>query len=98
MIKDNVLRGKILDFLRYMFPQGTERSAVVSIFYEYFQSKSIVDALEYLVLKDYVTKREFPHPYRKTETLCTYTLNARGVDLHDGAITDVGVTVPFKEA
>lgn len=92
-IKDNVLRGKILTFLRDLFPQGTDRITVIGIYYEYHRREDIIDALEYLVSKGYVDKREVPHPARKLEKLSTYTINATGIDLCDGAVTDIGVTI-----
>jgi hypothetical protein len=96
-VKDNVLRGKILMFLRDLFPQGTDRLTVVGIYYEYYRSAVIVDALEYLVSKGYVNKREVPHPARKLETLATYTINAVGIDLCDGTTKDPGVTIVPEE-
>jgi DNA-binding PadR family transcriptional regulator len=92
-VKDNVLRGKILSFFRELFPQGADRMSVVGCYYEYYRTGNIVDALEYLVSKGYIDKREVPHPIRKAEKLATYTINAHGIDLHDGTISDPGVTV-----
>jgi hypothetical protein len=60
-------------------------------------SAVIVDALEYLVSKGYVNKREVPHPARKLETLATYTINAVGIDLCDGTTKDPGVTIVPEE-
>jgi len=92
-VRDNILRGKILSFLRDLFPQGTDRITVIGIYYEYYRREDIIDALEYLVSKGLVEKREVPHPARKLETLATYTINARGIDLCDGTIKDPAVTV-----
>jgi hypothetical protein len=92
-VRDNVLRGKILTFLRDLFPQGTDRITVIGIYYEYYRREDIIDALEYLVSKGYVDKREVPHPARKLEKLATYTINARGIDLCDGTTTDPGITI-----
>jgi hypothetical protein len=92
-VKDNVLRGKILSFLRDLFPQGTDRITVIGIYYEYYRREDIVDALEYLVSKGLVDKREFPHPSKKLEKLATYTINARGIDLCDGTTSDAGITI-----
>jgi DNA-binding PadR family transcriptional regulator len=92
-IRDNVLRGKILSFLRDLFPQGTDRITVVGIYYEFYKPDDIVDSLEYLVSKGYVDKREFPHPARKLEKLASYTINAKGIDLCDGLNADPGITI-----
>jgi DNA-binding PadR family transcriptional regulator len=91
--RDNVLRGKLLSFLRDLFPQGTDRITVIGIYYEYHRQEDIVDALEYLVSKGYVEKREVPHPARKLEKLSTYTINAKGIDLCDGLTMDPGITI-----
>lgn len=90
---DRILRGKILQFLREMFPQGTDRITVLGVFYELHPPREISDALEYLVSKRYVDKREFPHPVRKLEKLATYTINATGIDLCDGTTADPGITL-----
>lgn len=92
-IRDNVLRGKILQFLRELFPQGTDAMTVIGIYYEYHRREDIIDSLEYLTSKGYVTKREVPHPARKIETLATYTINAQGIDLCDGTTSDAGITI-----
>lgn len=92
-IKHNILRGKILEFLRDLFPQGTDRITVIGIYYEYYRREDIVDALEYLVSKGCVDKREVPHPARKLEKLATYTINAFGIDLCDGTSTDPGISI-----
>jgi hypothetical protein len=91
--KDSILRGQILEFLRELFPQGTDQQTIISIFYEYHTSREIVDALEYLVVKGYVEKRAVPHFFHKHETILTYTINGVGIDLHDGLTNDPGVTV-----
>jgi len=92
-IRDNTLRGKILQFLRELFPQGTDSMTVVGIYYEYYRKDDIVDSLEYLASKGYVDKREVPHPARKLEKLSTYTINAAGIDLCDGTTSDAGITI-----
>ena len=96
-IRDNVLRGKILGFLRNLFPQGTDRITVIGIYYEYYRREDIIDALEYLVSKNLVDKREVPHPARKLEKLATYTINAAGIDLCDGTTSDAGITIVAEE-
>jgi len=92
-VKGNGLRGKILLFLRDLFPQGCDCITVISIYYEYHRREDIVDALEYLVSKGYVDKRDVPHPVRKLEKLSTYPLNGKGIDICDGATADVGITL-----
>ena len=92
-IRDNTLRGKILQFLRELFPQGTDAMTVIGIYYEYYRKEDIVENLEYLVSKGYVDKRQVAHPTRKLEKLSTYTINASGIDLCDGTTSDVGITI-----
>ena len=92
-IRDNILRGKILQFLRELFPQGTDAMTVIGIYYEYYRREDIIDSLEYLTSKGYVEKREVPHPSRKLEKLATYTINAAGIDLCDGTTSDAGITI-----
>ena len=91
------LRGKILQFLREIFPQGTDRMTVVGIYYEYWKKELIIDTLEYLVSKGYVVKREFPHPAKKLEKLETYTINAAGIDICDGTTSDPGIVILPEE-
>lgn len=92
-IKDNILRGKILQFLHELFPQGTDALTVIGIYYEYHRREDIVGALEYLASKGYVNKWEVPHPARKLEKLSTYTINAAGIDLCDGTTSDAGILI-----
>lgn len=92
-IKDNALRGKLLAFLRELFPSGTDALTVVGIFYEYHKRDDILDSLEYLASKGYVEKKVVPHPVRKLDELVTYKINAAGIDLCDGTTSDPGVIV-----
>ena len=92
-VRDNICRGKILSLLRELFPQGTDQMTIIGIYYEYFKKDDIIDSLEYLVSKNYANKKSIPHPVRKNEIIETYAINAHGIDLCDGAITDVGITI-----
>lgn len=92
-IKDNTLRGKLLAFLRELFPSGTDTLTVVGIFYEYHRKDDILDALEYLASKGYVERKDVPHPFRKLEQLTTYKINAAGIDLCDGTAADPGIAI-----
>jgi hypothetical protein len=92
-IRDNITRGKVLQFLRNIFPQGTDVMTVVAVLYDWHPPKDVLDALEYLTSKGYITKREVPHPARKLAKLTTYTINAHGIDLCDGTTSDAGITI-----
>lgn len=96
-LKDNTLRGKLLSFLRELFPSGTDALTVVGIFYEYHRRDDILDALEYLSSKGYVERKSVPHPVRKLEKLTTYKINAAGIDLCDGTTSDPGITIVAED-
>ena len=93
-MKDNILRGKLLDMLKKMHPEGADQKTIISIFYQYHKLPDINSALEYLVDKDYTIKKEFPHPYIKQETIRWYKIAPKGIDLHDGNIpADPGILI-----
>jgi hypothetical protein len=94
-MKDNILRGKLLELLRKIYPEGVEQKTIISIFFQYHRMEAIVAALEYLVDKEYALRKEFPHPYMKQETIRWYKLCPKGIDLLDGNIpADPGILVP----
>jgi hypothetical protein len=94
-MKDNILRGKILKLLREVYPEGVDRITVLSIFFQYHKAGDIDASLEYLVDKDYVLKKESPHPYLEQELVRWYKLTPAGVDLLEGNIpADPGILLP----
>lgn len=93
-MKPNILRGKILTFLRHVYPEGSDGRTIVSIFYQYHRTEDISESLEYLTDKGYVAKRLVPHPYIPQETLSLYKIAPKGIDLVEGNIEeDPGITV-----
>ena len=94
-MKDNILRGKLIDLLRKVYPEGAEQKTVLSIFFQYHKTEDISASLEYLTDKEYVLKKELPHPYLKQEAIRWYKLTPKGIDLMDGNIpADPGILVP----
>jgi hypothetical protein len=93
-MKTNILRGKILAFLRDMYPEGADERSIVSIFYQYHKSVDIIDSLAYLSDKGYVQKKDLPHPYRKLESIKMFKISPTGIDLVEGNIPlDPGIEV-----
>lgn len=92
--KNNILRGKILSLLHDMYPDGITELDVVGIYYQYHQVDDIKRELQYLADKEYCSKTEYPHPYKKGETIITYKLLPQGIDLINGDIpSDPGIIV-----
>lgn len=98
-LKNNSLRLRLLEFLREIYPEGAEERTIVEIFYEYHRYPVILQSLEYLTQKEYISRKQVPHPYKKLEKLSLYKLAHKGVDLLDGVIEDPAVRpVPPQEA
>ena len=94
-MKANALRGKLLEFLKSMYPEGADKRTIVSIFYQYHHVDAIIEALEYLSDKKYLLKKEVAHPYTEKEKICWYKILPEGIDLFDGNITqDPGIVIP----
>ena len=97
MMKANILRGKLLGLLKKVYPDGVEKSTVISIFFQYHKMDDISSSLEYLVDKEYVIKKEYSHPYVTQEMIHWYKLSPKGIDLMDGNIpADPGIIIPQK--
>jgi len=93
-IKTNFLRGKILRLLKDIYPDGMNQLDIVGIYYQYHKPTDIVRSLEYLSDKEYVVRKEMPHPYKAGESIVWYKLLPKGIDLVEGNIpADPGVTV-----
>jgi hypothetical protein len=94
-MKDNILRGKILDLLKKVYPDGVEYQTLITILFQYHKTSDITASLEYLADKGYVLKKEHPHPFMEQELVQWYKLTPHGVDLLEGNIAaDPGVLVP----
>jgi hypothetical protein len=94
-MKDNILRGKLLELLRKVYPEGVDKKTVMSIFFQYHKTEDISASLEYLSDKEYALKKEFPHPYMKQELIQWFKLTPKGIDLLDGNISaDPGILIP----
>lgn len=92
-MRDATIRGKILDFLKHVYPEGADDRSILSVFYQYHHAAAIEQSLEYLTDKGYVTRKDIPHPYRKLESIKLYKISPSGVDLLDGLARDAGVSV-----
>lgn len=86
------LRGNVLRFLASVYPSTVANDAVLRTFYEYEKVDDIEEALAYMVEKGYVERREFKAPFDDMFhfSVC-YKATAKGIDLHDGTLTDPGV-------
>jgi len=92
-MKPLVLRARLLEFLRDLYPNGADERTVVSVFYEYHRFDDIVESLSYLADKGYAERKEVPHPYRAGERIRMYKILPAGIDLLDGTIKDPAVTI-----
>ncbi|MCL2127952.1 MAG: hypothetical protein FWH38_06820 [Treponema sp.] len=94
-MKQTVLRGKILDLLKKVYPDGVDEITIVSILYQYFKTEDITASLEYLADKGYTLKKEQPHAFLPQETIRWHKLSPKGIDLVEGSIpADPGILVP----
>lgn len=93
-MKDTIVRGKILDLLKKVYPNGVDEITVISILYQYHKTEDICASLEYLADKDYVEKKQQPHPFLKQEYVRWYKLKPKGIDLLEGNIDpDPGILI-----
>jgi len=92
-MKDTTLRGKLLEFLKDIYPEGAESRAIASVFYEYHKYNGIMQSLEYLADKGYVLCKKISHPYKSNETLSMYKISPAGIDLIEGTTIDPGVAI-----
>jgi len=93
-MKDTIVRGKILDLLKKVYPNGVDEITVISILYQYHKTEDIHASLEYLADKDYVEKKQQPHPFLEREFVRWYKLKPKGVDLLEGNIDpDPGILI-----
>jgi hypothetical protein len=56
-MKDNILRGKLIELLRKVYPEGVDKKTVISILFQYHKVEDITASLEYLVDKEYAKKK-----------------------------------------
>jgi len=87
-MKDTILRGKILDLLKRVYPDGIEQKTFFSILFQYHKPEDIRASLEYLVDTDYISLKEQPHPVFEQEKVQWYKLSPKGVDLLEGNIAE----------
>lgn len=93
-MKQTILRGKILDLLIKIYPDGVDEISIVSILYQYYKSEDIKASLEYIADKGYAEKKTQPHPFMAQSFICWYKLTPHGVDLIEGNINaDPGITI-----
>jgi hypothetical protein len=93
-MKDNILRGKILGLLKKVYPDGVEYQTLITILFQYYKTSDITASLEYLVDKEYILKKEHPHPFMEQELVRWYKLTPKGMDLLEGNISaDPGILV-----
>jgi hypothetical protein len=86
IMKQTILRGKILALLKKVYPEGIDEITVISVLYQYHKSDDILSSLAYLVDKTYVDKKQQPHPFIEQEYVRWYKLTSKGVDLLEGNI------------
>jgi hypothetical protein len=94
-MKDNILRGKLLGLLKEVYPDGVDYQTLIAILFQYHKTGDIIASLAYLADKDYVLKKEHPHPFTEQELIQWYKLTPKGMDLLEGNIgADPGIIVP----
>jgi len=93
-MKQNILRGKILDLLKRVYPDGVDEITVDSILYQYHKTEDIHASLEYIVDKGYAEKKQQPHPFMEHKRIQWYKLKPSGIDLLEGNIEpDPGILI-----
>ncbi|MDR1858853.1 MAG: hypothetical protein LBQ69_05235 [Treponema sp.] len=93
-MKQNILRGKILDILKKTYPDGVDEITMISILYQYHKTEDIQASLEYVVDKDYVEKKQQSHPFIEHNYVRWYKLRPKGIDLLEGNIDpDPGILI-----
>jgi len=93
-MKENILRGKLLDLLRKVYPDGIDKKTIISILFQYHKVDNILSSLEYLTDKKYVLMNESPDPVVKQEKFNWYKLTPHGIDLLEGNIdADPGILI-----
>jgi len=93
-MKQTILRGKVLDLLKKVYPDGVDEITVISILYQYHKTEDIHASLEYVVDKGYVEKKQSSHPFLAHEHVRWYKLKPYGIDLLEGTIDpDPGVLI-----
>ena len=94
-IRHKELRGAILAFLVKVYPESMARNSILATYYEYYRVDDIDDQIAYLKEKGYIEEREVDTPFLAAfQRARYYTLTARGMDLYEGTVSDVGVLVP----
>ena len=93
-MKANILRGKLLDLLQKVYPDGIDLKTIISILFPYHKVDSINSSLEYLTDKKYILMKEIPDPIVKHEKFKWYKLTPHGIDLLEGNIDpDPGILI-----
>jgi hypothetical protein len=91
-MKNNILRGKLLAFLKYVYPEGADEETAIKVLFQYFKVEHIAESLAYLTDKKYIERKETPHPYKRGEMIRRYKILPQGIDLLDGNIpADPGI-------
>jgi len=93
-MKETILRGKLLDLFWKVYPEGIDQTTIKSILFQYHKSDDILTSLEYLTDKEYIVRKEQPHPFLKHEKILWYKLKPKGIDLIEGNIdADPGILI-----
>lgn len=96
-MKNCILRGKILKLLSELYPNGIDRSTLVGIYYQYDKVDDIEKSLEYLRDKNFIVRKENPHPYKENKKVIFYKITPEGVDLIEGNIPEEpGIVIPAE--
>jgi len=93
-MKQTILRGKILDLLKKVYPDGVDEISIISILYQYHKTEDVKASLEYVVDKGYVERKQQPHPFMEHSIVRWYKLKPHGIDLLEGTIdSDSGILI-----
>ncbi len=91
-MRQNQLRGKILAFLKYLYPDRIDEDGIVSVYYQYYKYDNIKQAIEYLIDKKYISRKKTVHPYKTGRFIKLYKIMPAGIDILEGTATDNGIS------
>lgn len=97
-MKGSILRGKLLQLLKEVYPDGMEQTTVIGIYYQHNKVDDIIAELSYLADKGYVMLTEMPHPFKRNAKVVYYKISPLGIDLCEGTIdADPGIVLQIEE-
>ena len=87
-----IMRGDILNFVYSLSPSRVKETSITSTYYSYYEYKSILRGISYLVDRGFLQKHLLEHPVtHKNEAF--YTITADGMLVVEKTNSDNGVLV-----